>query len=254
MENTRMRSNRIVMLINALFSLWLVGCQSADNPPDKQPSDGDWEVGWSYTGTINLIGGNPGSSTSQWKSILESNTGYKVLPHYWDQANLPSDLGWTWSNLSNNVSTFVQQFYVNEGIVGNPPEFLSYLFGVHTPAGTQGPVLGVTFRKGDVANVYGVAVSLVLRAKISTLPFTSEQKWRITQQVVLHELGHARGLNADNGEYDHTHHSSWLGDCLMRNVESAADNHIFCPFHQQVLRECLKRIQTTYDPTAQCTY
>lgn len=251
----------LVLISSSIF--WSA-CVKSEREPDAPLPDGRWDIRWSFTGGNSLIGGNPGSSTQQWKNILQDGTNYDIRPIYHSSGFLPSDANLNWSFLTLRVTEFLRGFYTNDTTFGHiRSRYSSFLFGVNTPANTPPNatdttnVLGATIEFGRLpADVDTAAVSLVFTNKIFNISsLDTEGKWRVVQYVVIHELGHARGLNAVNGTYDHDNHGGQLvGWCVMRHLRlSERSSHSFCDFHKRVLRRCLPVIRASYDPFDPCT-
>lgn len=190
---------------------------------------------------------------------LRDETNYNFKPYSLDQSKVPTDAVLQWTSdeaLRRTSGTFLRALYANIGLQSIDADRGSFFFGVNEPAGTSVDAFSATLPKGTIANVYGVALSLVFKSKIHSIgTLTTEQKWRLTQYNVIHELGHARGLNAVNNHYDHnTHNGSNADICVMRvGVSSNIPlNHVFCGYHKKVLRECLTLIQYDYNPSSTC--
>ncbi len=245
-----------------LLFLWTaagIGCESRESAPGDRTTNPTWVARWSYTLGNELA--DPGliSSPANWAAAVTDETGYNFTAASQFQAHVPSDgfLNWTTDQrLRETAGDFLRAFYRNAGIQDVDEDNVSFFFGVNAPTGTGADDYSVTLAKGSVSNVSGVALSFVFKTKIHSLQgLTAEEKWRLTQYNVIHELGHARGLNARNANYDHVTHAGSNADiCVMRiNVSSnIPQNHVFCGYHKKVLRECLTIIRYDYDPSSSC--
>lgn len=251
----------LVLISSSIF--WSA-CVKSEREPDAPFPDGRWNIRWSYTAGNSLIGGSPGSSQQQWRNILQDGTSYDVRPIFHSSGFLPSDAPLHWNFLTSRVTEFLRGFYSNDTTFSNiRSRYSSFLFGVNTPTNTPPNttdttnVLGVTIPFGQLpVDVDSVAVSLVFTSKAFSIPnLDTEGRWRVVQYVLIHELGHARGLNAGNGTYDHNNHGGQLvGWCVMRNLSlSELSSHSFCDYHKRILRRCLPIIKGTYDPLDACT-
>jgi len=236
-----------------------IGCEGRGPAPGDGTTNPTWEARWSYTPGNELA--DPGliSSPANWAAAVTDETGYNFTAASQFEGHVPSDDTLNWSDngsLLRTAEAFLRGFYANAGIRDVDEDNVSFFFGVNAPTGTGADDYSVTLAKGSVSNVSGVALSFVFKTKIHSLQgLTAEEKWRLTQYNVIHELGHARGLNARNANYDHvTHAGSNADNCVMRiNVSSnIPPNHVFCGYHKKVLRECLTIIRFAYDPNSSC--
>jgi hypothetical protein len=215
-------------------------------------------VWWSFTSTSTLVGGSPGSSPAQWKSVFENGTGYRFDHGKLEPTRMPTDNGWNWSDLRSKVGIFIYDIQDSFRLQNNSPSYYCYLFGISTPAGTPGQVIGRTFAQYDLQRGNGSAVSLVFKSRIDTISAltSEEQRWRAIQLTLLHELGHARGLNTgSDGNGDHDRHGGTnMGWCIMNilNIPMPSDN-VICDYHKQVLKMCLPKIKEVYNVNDPCT-
>lgn len=249
------------MILRALVSLLgfscLTGC-SEDPAPDDQTKP-LWEAHWSYTAGNELADINLVSSPATWTATLKDETNYNFIPYSLDQGHVPSDGSLDWRSsqaLINTAGAFLREYYANARIT-SVGDKASFLFGVNEPIGTLAEEVGVTLPKGAIPAVHNVPLSLVFKTKIHSINTTDTGwKWRLTQTAVVHELGHARGLNAivNNQWYDHSNHAGTdQGICVMISpVTDPQANPKFCGYHKKVLRECLSQIQFDYNPNSPC--
>jgi hypothetical protein len=237
-------------------AILMVGCSDEEKPADSTRPI--WGATWSFT-TGNELTDNSISTQANWTTALSTETNYNFTPFEALQNYVPSDASLNWlddNELARTAGDFLRQFYSNSGAGVFNPDKTSFFFGVNTPMFTPANAYGVTIPKGLTPDVSGVALSLIFKTKIHSVgSLTPEQKWRATQHVTVHELGHARGLNAVDVDYDHnTHNGSNADICVMRNaaLSSIPFSHVFCGYHRKVLRECLTIVKREYVPNDAC--
>lgn len=251
-----MRKIYFVCLIFSAIVITNSGCDRPQTPNDS--SNYDWNIVWSYEGSYDPT---HGLKTGLWIDVFNKQAGYKVKTWGPDSTSIiPSSIDLIdMNNLLTTVRNFVDDYYKdNASLSGNTsPDKFSLLFGLDSVL-NSGTALGVSLSRGAVNQ--GVSVSLVFVGIINSAHSDSKELW--IDGVALHELGHARGLNADDGygfSYDHEHHAgSNLSTCIMLDAEHGAitptEPYNFCDFHKKVLSNCLKdAIHSTYNKDDTCT-
>jgi hypothetical protein len=259
---------RVLLFILLILFLGVqFGCQQDPPPPDPEAPKPIWRIdySWSYDS------GNPPRFNDlfqpggpyprdTWGAILNDGTNYdlRISP----QRLLPHDPSLDWDNAAS-FATFFESFYA--GISVGTLDRNCYVLGIFEPMNTPADVYGLTFPRGTIPvsnEDHKFAASVVLSTNIRSIAIlTPAEQWRMVEYCVLHELGHARGLNAVtpaypiHGDYDHfTHSGSNQGICLMRIpvAELLPQSHAYCDRHKMVLRNCLTAIQFMYAPTDPC--
>ncbi|MEP0821245.1 MAG: hypothetical protein HRF44_00210 [Ignavibacterium sp.] len=227
-----------------------------DKPHDPAGKD-VWTILWANevnsdpVGPVGYSMGNFG-----WYGFYDDYTGYK-LDYDFTNINAPSSSILTLetpTKFYNSVYNYVASFYQTHNINASSIDAskTSLLFGIQNIAFRSAGLNGVTSARGLIAQ--GVAVSFVLTPVILARYSSLDSAWTRVDKVVLHELGHARGLTAldsNNENIDHYTHTVGNTNCVMwQGFISKPFN--FCPYHQKVLKNCLTSIQQTYDPAASC--
>ena len=228
-------------------------------------SQTDWLLLWSYHDNHDPTKENTSISFTGWKQIFEGQVGYKFKSEYLTNEKTPNSVtSINRLNFNQTLQTFINDFYSAHGLTVQNihPSKVSLLLGINDIVSSSN-WLGVTLGRGGINQ--GISVSLVFVGKISSIHST--QKALYVDDVVLHELGHARGLNATNMSggtepHDHTNHLNYDAEnnttqednkCVMRSGEVPVSPYVFCGYHQSILKKCLKsEILTTYNPNSVC--
>lgn len=218
-----------------------------------------WTIPYNRTtGNTSLVGssGGSGSSVTQWESALRLATNLNVRV---DSRNgsvaAPPDNTLDWNSevsFLNYLNVYVAAD--NSYFSGRSADQCSILIGINQRSFPP-EYAGRTLRRNSIAGYQPYAISFVIPEAIwNASGYTNaEHKWRRIQFSVLHELGHARGLNdaSDHG----THLGPNSADCPMLDnllPSELPNNHIFCGRHRKILTQCLDIIQPSYNPGASC--
>jgi hypothetical protein len=232
----------------------LLGWSCSEDP--GPPSDVIyWYVEFSNTTGNGLEGGGgTGSSRSSWKAFLEVVPKYDVraVSRFWsDPPTQDLDV-----REAVTLWAFIEQFQSAFDAGGAwSLNSTTLLFGVDTIRGLEPGAQGFTWPKGtERGNARANAVSFVFRGAITRIPgLSAQQAWAVTSYVVLHELGHARGLMGNGGEeFDHNYHQgAGSNECVMKNFTAPlAYQPTLCEWHRRVLAQCLREVQGAYSSNA----
>jgi hypothetical protein len=261
-------TNLLRIASTVLFAIAAIGCgpHYDDSPPRDPPvTKPTWVINWSYTVSVtednNLVSNVCHTTVADWLAVLRNGTEYTVSASFYTSEQVPDQTSLIYGDIPT-FERFMRSFYLN---VGGARDKISnsYLFGVFEPQNTDADVLGFTDELGKYTHLppgQQNAVSYVLKQRIMEWEELTDcdQKFSGVDFVVLHELGHARGLRGnDNPEYDHnTHGGDYINDCVMHTRAYPAliitRPHVFCAKHKKIMRECLKEIKSSYTITATC--
>lgn len=227
-----------------------------DKPQDMPAKDG-WIIIWANESGNDPSGGT-GIGNVGWYQFFDAQVGYKITWDYRESAPPSSSMLTlaTPREFINTVDSYVKSFY--EGLQIDPTIIdasnTSLLFGIRDIL-WRGLTVGATVPKGQISQ--SVAVSFNLTSVIVSSSRYPAKAWVRVDANVLHELGHARGLNARlNDNYiDHdTHSGQGNTTCVMWSPleDDPPQPFTFCDYHKKVLKNCLTAIQRTYSPDADC--
>lgn len=257
-----MKSRFLAYALMTAAILW--GCDEEKPAAPYDAKELLWDVDWSYTsGNILYDAGSKGYGLqpSGWANVFKTAASYNFTPYLNPVENTPDiQIDYTdVSTLRNSSHLFIIQYVDNNdmNIAGEIILNLSFLVGTNNMKGKTG-TLGVTTWRGYTTG--DPATSFVFTTRIRSISWltTDEERWKAVSQVVLHELGHARGLNAYNYElgdpdWDHNHHTGTdPAACAMNGLSVVPWKFEFCPYHAKVLGSCLKFIQVDYDFKNNC--
>jgi len=260
----------VFYFISITFSLYFAGCGDDTTQGDRtRPLD--WVVIWSYTINAEL---NKGTQ-SHWVYSFQDRDQCDINTalSYRTRQSTPSDDVFDWTDetsMKKTTAIWLRQWHQvtegrddHDGIDSTQIDIAlhSILAGIVEPPGTPSDRYGVTIARDQLDLQWPVATSLIFQQKIYDIQINGRtidaaQAANVMDALVVHELGHARGLNsAFDG--DHTGHCS-ASTCIMKNPisTSVTPPFYFCDHHTRILKQCLQAsILSTYntgDACAQC--
>lgn len=256
-----------------IFNLIILISVISVNINAKENNSRPWKIYWSFTDKNAILNGPFSIGANGIQKFFKDQGNYNVSLEFKSNLLIPNVENISlynhtafWVEIKKYIDILRSRWEIDE----NPNEDISILIGISQMKNCDNRY-GVTIPKLMVGN--NISITFIFVERLNMERGSSESRISRLDYIILHELCHARGMNASTLNerlqlksiimsdstsdpcFDHIYHKGNNQDsCIMHSFIELDPPlpYILCDYHKRILRNCLQRMQPTYSVSDTC--